>query len=168
MSNILSWLQKEEAEVLKAFGDIGPWLKQVVLPVAIQGVNIFKGLETAVDTDKTDIVGKIIDGTAGAAIEDTVRAALDKIVPELTLAQQFLSLGNTEAILQAVANELPNVTANTRALFLAEFAAQLGAVLAGGSVTVQNVWSLIQWYYSNNPTTVASTPASTVPQPAKS
>lgn len=149
-----TWLKKEEADIAFQIENLGPELKNVILPVAIEVTNVLKELE---DFDSMDIVGRIIAGTAGAAIEDKVRSALDTIVPDLQMAQTYLGSGNVNTILAGVLQLVKASSTNVQAAFWVEFSGKLAQFLQG-SVSIAQAISLAQWFYANYPKTTATAP----------
>jgi hypothetical protein len=149
-----TWLKKEEADIAYFVDNLGGDLKTVVLPVAIEVTNIAKTLETV---DSMDLIGTLVAGKAGAAIEDKVRAALTTIVPDLQLAQTLLSSGNVNTVLQGVLKIVAGATANVKTTFWIEFSGKLAQALDSGSLTIAQAIALAQWFYTNYPTAAATT-----------
>lgn len=144
-------------EIKKIFDGSTSELKTVILPAIIAVGNAFK---TVLDGDTTDIIGKLA-GAAGAALEDKVRQIIDKVVPELQLAQQFLASGADSAtILANIAKLISTAPAATQAAFYIEFTGLLASDLASGLTLAESV-QLSQWFYQNYPT---ATPAASAPE----
>lgn len=142
-----SLITKGEAWVEGLFTSFATSLENVWLPAAITITNTLK---TIADGDTTDIIGTLV-GSAGPTIENTVRATLDKIVPELQLAQSFKTLNDPNAILQAILNEIASASSSTKAAFWIEFSGMVANDFAQGKLTTSEAITLAQYFYSNYP-----------------
>lgn len=143
-------VQKVGQEIAKIWTGTVNELEKVILPAVNTVTNALKNI---VDADTSDILGHLA-GSAGAALEDKVRTILDKIVPELQLAQQFLTSGADSAtILANIVKLLGNSPAVVKTAFYIEFSGKLATALAGGDLTAGEATILAQWFYTNYPAT---------------
>lgn len=156
--NFGAWLEaeikKEEAKVKDLLTNATTELKTILLPAAISAVNVIKNV---VNFDSSDLIGDIA-GKIGGTIEDKIRITLNKIVPELQLSQQFLSLGSPELILQAVLKSLTaqGVSVGTKTAFYIELAGQIATDFADGKFTIAEGMEIAQEVYKEiqSPTSI--------------
>jgi hypothetical protein len=151
------------SEEQKIFGDVVNTLEKTVLPAVIDVTN---ALKTITEEDSTDIIGHL-GGSAGAAIEDEIRAALPIIVPKLQMAQVLLAASpNTDpaTILAQIVKVVGTAPAETKTAFWIEFSGQLANALQT-KLTVAGAIQVVQWFYKNYPVAAAALPA---PAPAAS
>lgn len=155
--NVGKILKAIGGEIEKIFDGANHELKVIILP-AVTAVG--NALKAVIDADTADIIGHLV-GSAGAAMEDKVRAALDVIIPKLQLAQQFLNTGGDSAtVLASIAKMISTAPAATQTAFYIEFTGLLASDLAGG-LTVSQAVQIEQWFYANDPAWLASHPAAT-------
>lgn len=141
-------LERIGEEITSIFKNTVQTLKTVILPATIAITNAVK---TITDADTTDVIGHLA-GSAGAALEDKVRTTLTKIVPQLQLAQQFLSsTADPATILANVLKIVGNSTAITKSAFYVEFSGLVAADLADGKLTLAESVQLAQYFYTNYP-----------------
>jgi hypothetical protein len=152
-------LQKIGEDISSIFNKTVKELDTVILPAAIAVTNTVK---TILTLDTTDILGKLA-GSAGAALEDKVKAILAALVPKLQLAQSFLaSSSDPGTILAEIVKLLPNVPAVTQTAFYIEFSSMLATDLApSGELTLGQATQLAQYFYANNPSAVPAAPTTT-------
>jgi hypothetical protein len=159
-------LQKIGEDISSIFSKTVNELETVILPAVTTVTNLLK---TAIDSDTTDIVGKLA-GAAGAALEDKVRAILDAGVPKLQLAQALLTSGaDASTILAKIIVLVKASPAETQTAFWIEFSGMLAKDLVGG-MTAGDAITLEQYFYKNYPaaqtgTAPADPAASSAPAP---
>ncbi len=160
--SLKTWLAKVESDISGLFSKAATEFEEVLLPAAVAITNT---LQTVLTLDSTDIIGKLA-GSAGAALEDKVRATLEKIVPELQLAQQWKGL-TADQILTNVAGVIAGSTTNTKTAFWIEFSGMVAADFAKGNLTVGEATQLAQYFFQNAPgAKTSTTPVAPIPSSA--
>ena len=139
LQKVGSWI----ADIFKKGGDI---LEDTVLPVAI---NVTNALKSLIDADSTDIIGHLA-GAAGAGLEDKVRDILNKIIPQLQLAQQFKG-EDPATILANVLKLIGTSPTITQTAFWIEFSGMVAQAFANdGKIDLGEANALAKYWYENH------------------
>lgn len=160
--SLKTWLQGVEGTIVLDFEGLEKEVKNEILPIAY---TITNDVKEVLDADTSDIISGVVKDVTGvnlAPYEDKLRNWVDVIVPDLSIAKQFMAAGTNQQILNAIIADLPNMDLNAKTLFLSELAARLTQYLTGDKITIQGAWALAQWYYNNLPAAESTNPGQAV------
>jgi hypothetical protein len=144
MSNLKTWIQKEEAKIKLLFISVGHLIQSVLLPAAIK---VTSALKAITDVDGLDLIGHLA-GAGGSETEDRIRTVLPKVIADLQIAQVFLASNpSSDDLIKKVVEVGLSLTGNARAAFLIEFSGRLATEISDGKLTVQESILLTQSLY---------------------
>lgn len=144
--SVITWVQDGVKKIEADFVSAETEVEKVILPAVIEITNIAK---TIVLTDTTDIIGTLVAGKYGAAVEDKARAVLPEFYAELQLGKAFLASNpSTDTIIYDVTKAGLELTGDTRASYLIEFSSKLAVALSDKKLTVQQGVILTQAFYA--------------------
>jgi hypothetical protein len=119
-----------------------------VLPLVISVTNVLKKI---VDSPVTDIVTAITPTGVDDLLVSKIRQVIPLVLQNTALAQEFLHLQSTEAILQALRARLKDATETEWQKFWVDFSGLLAYYLADGKLSVGESIALAQYWYKNKP-----------------
>lgn len=144
--SVITWVQDGVKKIEADFVSAETEVEKVILPAVIEITNIAK---TIVLTDTTDIIGTLVAGKYGAAVEDKARAVLPEFYAELQLGKAFLASNpSTDTIIYDVTKAGLELTGDTRASYLIEFSSKLAVALSDKKLTVQQGVIVTQAFYA--------------------